>query len=565
MPSLKRVSLVAALLILGFTLLLLSSEPLFLIKIHKVDAAHTALLERLEIQVLQELRTFFLARADREDLRLLRTNHVPLTVLDPPAAGRQYFLAPSASAGRLAALGPVLQLIEVEPGTLLGSSDILDPAEVIPPDLAWAPLPSSSSFLRLRYPTLPLETPAHAPADAADGLIQLLVNQVSRENIASFVRSLELFETRYASTAQCEAAGDFIFLYFQSLGLNPSFEPFTFRTSISTRNVIAELRGRTEPDEVVIVCAHYDSTSDTPTVLAPGADDNASGTAAVMEAARVLAPQAFDFTVRFIAFSGEEGGLNGSRHHSTLSWARGDRIIGVINMDMIAYADAMPEDLEVFVNQRSAWLAEWLGLSASTYTGLPVNKRVDPSVIYSDHSPFWDRGYAATLLIEDLPLQNPFYHKPTDTSDTLNFEFCGDSAKTAVAVLSGLAQPIKPGYPPAPTGLEEETSLYSSLFSALTVVHLTWRPVPGALGYNVYRSATSHLDYEKINSSPLGTTAFVDQIPGAGSLHYYVVTSLGGGDLESNYSREVESIAGIPLSSRTVFLLFPALRLRGGR
>jgi len=131
--------------------------------------------------------------------------------------------------------------------------------------------------------------------------------------------------------------------------------------------------------------------------------------------------------------------------------------------------------------------------------------------------------------------------------------------------LSLLAQPVKPGYPRPPTELDEETTLYTSLFDALTAVRLAWSSVPGALGYNVHRSETSHLDYEKINPSLLATTTFLDQIPGAGSLHYYVVTAVGSGDLESNYSREVESVAGIPLSSRAISFVFDAMRLWGGK
>ena len=104
---------------------------------------------------------------------------------------------------------------------------------------------------------------------------------------------------------------------------------------------------------MVIVCAHYDSTSTQATTHAPGADDNASGTAAVMEMARVLAGYQFDYTIKFIAFSAEEWGLYGSRHYAQAAKQRGEQIVGVVNLDMIGYVDLEPEDLDIVVDGQS--------------------------------------------------------------------------------------------------------------------------------------------------------------------------------------------------------------------
>ena len=249
-----------------------------------------------------------------------------------------------------------------------------------------------------------------------------------------------------------------------------------------SRNVVAEIRGETDPDEIVIICGHYDSTSSEPEAHAPGADDDASGVAAVIEAARILAGHPHDFTVRFIAFSAEEQGLYGSHYHSAVAGEGSERIIGVLNLDMIAYADAMPEDLDVVVNDISRWLAERTAQIAGIYTGLGVRRIVDSSFIYSDHSPFWDQGYSAFCGIEDAGVNNPYYHTPDDTVDTLNFDFFEDATKTALAVLSDLAQPVRLGYPRTPAGLEAESRSYASAFTAIKNASLTWNAVSGAAG-----------------------------------------------------------------------------------
>jgi hypothetical protein len=541
------------------------AEPLYLVRIPREDAAQLALLQRLQVAVVQELETCFIARADREDIRVLRKTGVPFAVLDSDAAGKDYFLVPASAGPRLTWLRTRGRLISVESGTLLCWTKGENLSAAIPPGVSRKPLPFASVLAGIKAVS-PLRLPP-GYRTAGDQLIQFIVSQVSEVNLRSLVTDLELFKTRYASTPECAAAGDFIFYYFEALGLNTSFDPFTFDTSLSSRNIIAEKRGGTDPGEILIICAHYDSTSGSPLTLAPGADDNGSGTAAVMEAARILLPHSFDFTVRFIAFSAEEWGLYGSRHYATQARSRGERIIGVINLDMIAYADQVPEDLDVIVNPYSEWLAERVRLSAEAYTGLPVREIVNASFVYSDHASFWETGYPALLGIEDEPLQNPYYHQTTDTVETLNFDFFSDSTKTALSTLTELAQPVRPGYPRTPAGLEAEALTYISLFNSLTDVHLSWAAVPGASGYNVYRSITPHLDYARINASGVLTTSFVDRLLGSDlPYYYYVVTAVGRDGLESNFSREAEVAPPAALAPGTkIRFYFPLLNRRSAR
>jgi len=220
--------------------------------------------------------------------------------------------------------------------------------------------------------------------------------------------------------------------------------------------------------------------------------------------------------------------------------ANGENIIGVLNGDMIAFADAMPEDLEVIVDGDSEWLADRLVGAASRYADLAANKTVDPSQVYSDHSPFWDQGYPALLAIEDEPLRNPWYHQVTDTVDTLTIDFLADSTRALLALLAELAQPLKTGYPATPVGLSAASEAYGSLFHGLQNVRLTWSRREGAAGYNVYRTSVSHLDYEKINAAPVAGSSYLDRSLRIDVPYYYVITAVDASGVESNYSREVK-------------------------
>jgi hypothetical protein len=514
------------------------SRPLPLVKIAKGTPGLVAILKAHQTEVVQELETCYLARADRDESASLKKYGISVSVLDRDSRGKEYFLVSLPSpAGRetVLALGNSLP---IEENLHLFWTDRGDPLTILPRGIQRKPLGRTSILPFLRENARPESAPL---ALRVNDVIPKIIGEVSRANLRAYVQSLQDFETRYTTTANCELAGQFILNYFQSLGLEAGFEPFTFGAGTSTRNVVAEMPGRTDSDEIVIICAHYDSISSEPEVSAPGADDNASGVAAVMEAARILAGHPLDFTVRFIAFSAEEWGLYGSRAHSAGARASSEKIIGVLNLDMIAYTDNVPEDLDIVVNDVSRWLAERTDRIADLYTGLEVRKIVDSSFIYSDHSPFWDQGYSAFCGIEDADVNNPYYHSPGDTIDTLNFDFFEDASRTALALLSDLAQPVRLGYPRTPAGLEAESTTYVSAFTAVKNVSLTWNTVSDAAGYNVYRSNYSRAGFIKVNGSPVEGTAFADRALAADGDYFYVVTAVWPGGAESNFSREVES------------------------
>ena len=542
-----------------------SRGPLSLIRIPKGPDFPFRVLSRLQVDVRQELGSCLLALADREDIALLRRNGVRFSILARNAAERDILVVRTDSPDALAALRSAGEAIAVEPGTAVFWTETGSPSEAVPAGLPRKVLSSRTVRVALR-PAAGVERPS-PQAVAQDPLIDMIVDLVSTSNLSSGVQSLQDFQTRYASTSNCEASGQYIYNAFSGLGLDDvRFAPFTFSGSYSSRNVVAEKTGETYPDDIVIICAHYDSTSPAASrlTLAPGADDNASGTAAVLEAARILALYPLDFTIRFIAFSAEEWGLYGSRAYATAAGLAGERIIGVINLDMIAYANAMPEDLQVIVNSASGWLADRFLDASSSYGPLGATKMVDASFVYSDHAPFWDRGYPALLAIEDNPLTNPYYHKTTDTLDKFNLDFFTSATRASVGLLAELAQPLREGYPKTPVGLAATPVVYSVLFSALKVVRVNWSGQADAAGYNVYRTNFSHLDYVKVNDSPVVGTTFTDDDVRTDLPYFYVVTAVGVTGLESNRSREAGVAPDVsPATAALRTLSLPALG--GGR
>lgn len=545
----KRLGVSLALLsVLALALVPEQRQHLTLVKIEGTGAAVLAVLRVMEIDVAQELATGYLARVDPQDIADLAVRGVRVRRIDAGAGRGDYVLTPARSEADLAPLRLFGRAALVEPGTAVFWSEAGNTLAFLPLEFPRKPLPAQSILAHLRAPAAgPAVLVRSAPL--VDEFVRALTDQVSGDSLETSVQALQDFRTRFALTEGCVAAGRFLYDYFLSLGLAVRYEPFTFGQYYSL-NVIAEKRGETEPDEIVVICAHYDSITPPASrdTLAPGADDNASGVAAVMEAARILAEQPLDFTVRFAAFSAEELGLFGSIDHAGRARQAGERIVAVLNLDMIAYADAAPEDLEIIVDDRSAWLGERLAMAATGYAAQPSETTVNASFKYSDHSPFWDLGYPAVLAIEDEPLTNPHYHRVTDTVDTLDPSFFRASTQAALGLLAELAQPLIPWRPRTPKGLDAQVSVFTSLFNVVADVRLSWEPVAGAVGYNVYRSPVSHLEYERMHGEPVTDTVFYDRGLLAGETFYYVVRSINDRQVESfsSIEREVQVMSAAP-------------------
>jgi hypothetical protein len=277
-----------------------------------------------------------------------------------------------------------------------------------------------------------------------DTTIQQMVDMVDYDTIINNVRQLQNFQTRYSTTDSALACASWLMDLFISYGYDSVYlDSFLIEYA---PNVVAIKWGMVhDPGSYVVGCGHFDCTSEMPTVFAPGADDNASGTAAVIEMARVLSGYLFEYTVCLIAFCGEEQGLLGSEHFAQQAYVNNDTIIGVVNLDMFAYSTP-DRDTFTIINDttyiNNLWLANTFSACADTYTTL--KKRVwTGRRPYSDHASFCLYGFHAMQGRENVYVPNPYYHTTGDSigggynADTM----CFKGIQASLATVATLAIP----------------------------------------------------------------------------------------------------------------------------
>jgi hypothetical protein len=197
-----------------------------------------------------------------------------------------------------------------------------------------------------------------------DEAIQRIANTVSIAHMKETISQLEKFETRYPHEKQLEVA-DHLFERLKENVPNTVFHEYEY-WGVVWKNVTGTIPGTKNPEEVYIACAHLDSKSDKRFAYAPGADDDASGCAAVLELARILSQYSCQKSVRFIFFSREETAQNGSKAYVSDVDRDKEKIAGVLNLDMIAYGSD-DEDIDLVTRPQYAWIAHKVHGLANKY------------------------------------------------------------------------------------------------------------------------------------------------------------------------------------------------------
>lgn len=207
-----------------------------------------------------------------------------------------------------------------------------------------------------------------------DPKIQEITQKISTKNLLTNIKALQDFQTRYPYNKQQDVA-EYLFKELSKYNLDVDYHVYEY-WGVPWRNVVATLPRKDHPEEIIIICAHYDSKSDKQLALAPGADDNASGTSAVLEIARVLSNYEFKKTIKFILFSNEEIGQKGSESYVRDAVKQKENIVAAINLDMIAYGDKN-EDMDIVTQPKHRWLAEYISNISSLYSDLKIRKVID--------------------------------------------------------------------------------------------------------------------------------------------------------------------------------------------
>jgi Zn-dependent M28 family amino/carboxypeptidase len=321
----------------------------------------------------------------------------------------------------------------------------------------------------LRWLTCLSTTLVLAPSSAFAGVADL-VAQVSEAGLVAHVEALE--GDRSTAPGQA-AAAEYIRGELESFGYAVASQPVA-----GSENLIATLVGTTHPGHEFVLGAHFDTVPGT-----PGADDDASGVAAVLEAARILAQEPVRITVHFVFFALEEAGIEGSEAYAASLAAVGSNVVGMISLDMIGFTCATPgcqivvpdvpgclesdatsdvgDFIAVGANTASIALLEAFLAAAALYEpALPIgpitvegNGTCFPASRRSDHKSFWDEGYPALVFSDGAESRNPHYHQPSDTLETLDTDFMTKVTRAVLAHVAStaLAAPTLPVLSPAAT------------------------------------------------------------------------------------------------------------------
>lgn len=276
---------------------------------------------------------------------------------------------------------------------------------------------------------------SHNTASYGDDFISNIISLINEDMVSNYIQSLQDFGPRVTGEQACWDAGNYIYNEFKKYGYKTNFLNWSVGT-YEERNVEAVIPG--EKNESVIVCAHFDSVPGS-----PGADDNGSGTSAVLSIAKALSDYKntthFVYTVRFVTFSGEELGLYGSSSYAFNAYENDMKIVAVLNADMIGYtrSEKGKENMIIFDTNNSNWITDIAESVSEEYNlGLTVHRY--PAGANSDHWPFLEYGYDAVFFHEYE--FNDYYHSSGDTIENMDIEYDARMTKLIAGTLLKIAQ-----------------------------------------------------------------------------------------------------------------------------
>jgi Zn-dependent M28 family amino/carboxypeptidase len=296
--------------------------------------------------------------------------------------------------------------------------------------------------------------------------IKEILKEISIGKIETHIKNLQGVRHPVFAPDALENAANYIWNNLQTFGHEMSLHYF-HEDGKEYRNIIGIHPGTGKPEKKVIVLAHFDSVA-----ISPGADDNASGIAAMLELARVVKQYKFEKSILFIGVNLEEQKvdgekdspfLRGSKALATYAKEQGWDIEGVINFETMAYAgdtiaQSAPENIPlklpetgnfigIIGNENSAEMVkDYIEAIERYQIPLPYVPLVVPGngemlldTRRSDHAPFWDNGYPAIMITDTANFRTPHYHQASDTLDTLNLSFATEVCRAGGGLLFKMA------------------------------------------------------------------------------------------------------------------------------
>lgn len=283
----------------------------------------------------------------------------------------------------------------------------------------------------------------------------------TRERLRAHVEMLAgtIGERNFTRPRALDSAANYVHQMLASFGYEVREQTYTLGGQ-AFRNVEAVLPGHARPGQIVVVGAHYDAVTGT-----PGADDNASGTAGMLELARMFANAPRDRTIRFVGFTNEEPPFfytedMGSRRYARAARERGDSIVAMLSLETIGYysdsagSQRYPPILGWFYPDRGNFIGivgnigsralvhrvvrEFRAAAPFPSAASAAPKQI-PGISWSDHWSFWKEGYDAVMITDTAPFRNPNYHERSDRPETLDYDRMSRVVHGIASVVGSLA------------------------------------------------------------------------------------------------------------------------------
>jgi Peptidase family M28 len=306
---------------------------------------------------------------------------------------------------------------------------------------------SSISISQTNDSTIPSFTNQKLNTMDAEKINEIL-SMIDENLILEYLQTIVGFGPRVTGTYGCEKAAQYIHQEFQDMGLIARYQNWRswgnqYHLHIyNGQNIEGALPGTNITDNSAIIFnAHYDSVA-----KGPGANDDGSGTVAVLAAAYALSRFDFIRTVKFVTFSGEEIGLDGSRAYTKEAYEQNNSILVEINADMIGH-DEGSRKMTVTATEDAGWVADIFQTINNDYTiGLTVNRgainRIGHKMSGSDYAPFLEYGWESVCCWEGD--HDPNFHSAKDNISNVNLSYLLNTTRIIAATLAYLADFSEP-------------------------------------------------------------------------------------------------------------------------
>jgi len=327
----------------------------------------------------------------------------------------------------------------------------------------------------------------YAPITAS---VKKVTEDASVARVFSYEKALYDFDSKHVTRPGNKLASEYLFNKYKSFGYEPEYQWFAGRGALGgqTANVIATLKGTVNPELIYVVSSHYDSVA-----VGPGADDDTSGTAALLETARILSKTPQPATIVFASFTGEEAGLLGSREYVRRAVADKLNLVGALNNDMVGWAN--DHRLDNTIRYSNAGIRDIQHAAAMQFSNMVL---YDALYYKSTDAAAYYEAYGDIVGgIGSYPvLGNPHYHQSHDLLDTINHQLVTEVSKTTAATLMLLAS--------SPSRLKNLKVDKSTGESA--TVSWTASPEKGVTGYIVAYGPASNPESQQIRVTTASAT-----------------------------------------------------------